>query len=102
MAYKILVVDDEAHYADMLRDLLLQHNFITDMAVVGAPKRSRRCRSEDYALIIADYKMPGMDGSEFLQRVRVRNATIPFFMVSGLMNTHRAHPRRQPRRHARL
>ncbi len=87
MAYKILIVDDEAHYADMLRDLLLQNNFIADMAV-SVQQALYSLDSEDYALIIADYKMPGMDGAEFLQRVRMHNATIPFFMVSGLMNTH--------------
>lgn len=87
MAYKILVVDDEAHYADMLRDLLLQNNFIADMAV-SVQQALDALDTEDYALIIADYKMPGMDGAEFLQRVRLRNSTIPFFMVSGLMNTH--------------
>lgn len=87
MAYKILVVDDEAHYADMLRDLLLQHNFIADMAV-SVQQALDDLDTEDYALIIADYKMPGMDGAEFLQRVRLCNATIPFIMVSGLMNTH--------------
>lgn len=87
MPYKILVVDDEAHYADMLRDLLLQNNFIADMAI-SVQQALDSLDSEDYALIIADYKMPGMDGAEFLQRVRLRNAEIPFFMVSGLMNTH--------------
>lgn len=87
MSYKILVVDDEAHYADMLRDLLLQNNFIADMAV-SVQQALDSLDTEDYSLIIADYKMPGMDGAEFLQRVRLRNSTIPFFMVSGLMNTH--------------
>lgn len=87
MPYKILVVDDEAHYADMLRDLLLQNNFIADMAV-SVQQALDSLETEEYALIIADYKMPGMDGAEFLHRVRMRNATIPFFMVSGLMNTH--------------
>lgn len=87
MAYKILVVDDEAHYADMLRDLLLQNNFIADMAV-SVRQALDLLDTEEYALIIADYKMPGMDGAEFLQRVRMRSPEIPFFMVSGLMNTH--------------
>lgn len=87
MAYKILVLDDEAHYADMLRDLLVQSNFIADM-VNSVPQALGALDTEEYALIIADFKMPGMDGGEFLQRVRLRNATIPFFMVSGLMNTH--------------
>ena len=87
MAYKILVVDDEAHYADMLRDLLLQSNFIADM-VNSVQQAIDALDSNEYALIIADFKMPGMDGAEFLQRVRLRNAAIPFFMVSGLMNTH--------------
>lgn len=87
MAYKILVVDDESHYADMLRDLLLQSNFIADM-VTSVAQAIDALDSEEYALIIADFKMPGMDGGEFLQRVRQRNLTIPFFMVSGLMNTH--------------
>lgn len=87
MAYKILVVDDETHYADMLRDLLLQSSFIADM-VTSVQQALDALDTEEYALIIADFKMPGMDGGDFLQRVRQRNLTIPFFMVSGLMNTH--------------
>lgn len=87
MAYKILVVDDESHYADMLRDLLLQSNFIADM-VHSVQQALDAIDGDEYALIIADFKMPGMDGAEFLQRVRQHNLTIPFFMVSGLMNTH--------------
>ncbi len=86
MAQKILVLDDEENYAEMLESLLEQHLFIVDSAT--KPELALKALEEKgYDLVISDYKMPVMDGADFLQKAREINPDLPFIIVSGLMNT---------------
>ncbi len=86
MAGRILVLDDEENYAEMLQDLLRDHNFRVDMAT--RPERAIDQLEEiPYDLVISDYKMPVMDGADFLKRSRELYPNLPFILVSGLMNT---------------
>lgn len=86
MAGRILVLDDEENYAEMLKELLCEHNYIVDMAT--RPERAVSLLEEiPYDLVISDYKMPVMDGADFLQRARELYPKLPFILVSGLMNT---------------
>jgi len=85
MAGRILVLDDEENYAEMLRDLLAQHHFRVDMAT--RPERAIDQLEEiPYDLVISDYKMPVMDGADFLKRSRALYPNLPVILVSGLMN----------------
>ncbi|CAA6693838.1 MULTISPECIES: response regulator [unclassified Lentimonas] len=86
MAGRILVLDDEENYAEMLQDLLLGHNYQVDMAT--RPERAINQLEEiPYDLVISDYKMPVMDGADFLKKARELYPNLPFILVSGLMNT---------------
>lgn len=86
MAGRILVLDDEENYAEMLKDLLVQHNYCVDMAT--RPERAiDQIEEIPYDLIISDYKMPVMDGADFLKKSRELYPNLPFILVSGLMNT---------------
>ncbi|MFT4900780.1 MAG: CheY-like chemotaxis protein [Lentimonas sp.] len=86
MAGRILVLDDEENYAQMLQELLREHNYRVDMAT--RPERAIDQLEEiPYDLVISDYKMPVMDGSDFLKRARELYPHLPFILVSGLMNT---------------
>lgn len=86
MAGRILVLDDEENYAEMLQDLLRQHNYRVDMAT--RPERAiDQLKEIPYDLVISDYKMPVMDGAEFLRKARELYPNLPFILVSGLMNT---------------
>jgi len=86
MAGKILVLDDEQNYAEMLRDLLVQEGFCAEM-VTRPLDALKALDSEEYGLVVADYKMPVMDGADFMERARSRLPNLPIIMVSGLMNT---------------
>jgi DNA-binding response OmpR family regulator len=86
MAGKILVLDDEEYYAEMLRDLLQQEGFNAEM-VTRPMDALKALDSEEYSLVVADYKMPVMDGADFMERARARLPNLPIIMVSGLMNT---------------
>ncbi|HAV12329.1 MAG TPA: hypothetical protein DCX06_02370 [Opitutae bacterium] len=86
MAGRILVLDDEENYAEMLQELLKEHNYRVDMAT--RPERAIDLLEEiPYDLVISDYKMPVMDGADFLKRSRELYPNLPFILVSGLMNT---------------
>lgn len=83
---RILVLDDEENYAEMLQKLLQQHHFLVDSST--KPDAALEALEEkDYQLVIADYKMPVMDGADFLLRARQINPNLPVIIVSGLMNT---------------
>lgn len=86
MAGRILVLDDEENYAEMLQDLLRGKNYRVDMAT--RPERAIDQLEEiPYDLVISDYKMPVMDGADFLKKARQLYPDLPFILVSGLMNT---------------
>ena len=86
MAGRILVLDDEENYAEMLKDLLCGHNYQVDMAT--RPERAiDQLQEMPYDLVISDYKMPVMDGADFLKKARELYPNLPFILVSGLMNT---------------
>lgn len=86
MAGRILVLDDEENYAQMLQELLREHNYRVDMAT--RPERAIDQLEEiPYDLVISDYKMPVMDGADFLKKAREMYPNLPFILVSGLMNT---------------
>ncbi len=86
MAGRLLVLDDEENYAEMLQDLLREHNYCVDMAT--RPERAiDQLEDIPYDLVISDYKMPVMDGADFLSKARQLYPNLPFILVSGLMNT---------------
>jgi len=86
MAGRILVLDDEENYAEMLQDLLRENSYRVDKAT--RPERALAQLEEiPYDLVISDYKMPVMDGADFLKKARELYPELPFILVSGLMNT---------------
>ena len=86
MAGRILVLDDEENYAEMLQELLRDNDYRVDTAT--RPERAiDRLEEIPYDLVISDYKMPVMDGADFLKKSRELYPNLPFILVSGLMNT---------------
>lgn len=82
---KVLVVDDEADHADMLCQFLESYRFNAEASTL--PETALTLLAENkYDLIITDYKMPGMDGLEFVERARALYPDIPVIIISGAMN----------------
>lgn len=82
----ILILDDELNYAEMLSDLLRKHGFESEVATDPRDALDR-LHQRNYALVVTDFKMPEVDGGQFLVEARRIIPHIPVIMVSGLMTT---------------
>lgn len=86
MSDTVLVLDDELSYAEMLRELLAEHGFSSEVAT-NPREALERLHTKSYSLIVTDFKMPEVDGGQFLVEARRIIPQIPVIMVSGLMTT---------------
>ena len=81
---KILHVDDEPNFLELTKAILemKNENFSIDTAT-SAEEGIELLKRGKYDVVIADYKMPEMDGLEFLQNLRQSGNKIPFIMFTG-------------------
>jgi two-component system response regulator AtoC len=79
---KILVADDEKNIREALVKLLRTSGWEAEAAENGLAAQ-RRLQEEVYAGVIADLKMPGMDGLELLSWCRAEGPDVPFVMISA-------------------
>jgi len=82
--HRVLVVDDEPSIRDLLAKTLALAEYDVDTATDGASAldRLREMRGA-YDLIIADLRMPGMDGLTLIREVKHINANIPIIIITG-------------------
>lgn len=82
MSSKILFVDDDPNVlAGFQRTLRKQFAF--DTALSGAEALEQLRATGPYAVIVADMRMPGMDGIELLERVRTETPDTVRLMLTG-------------------
>ena len=81
---RILLVDDEQLMLNLTKEFLEQQeeDFEVDTAI-SAEEALQRLSEEEYDVVVSDYKMPEMDGLEFLSRLRGQGNNIPFIMFTG-------------------
>lgn len=81
----ILIVDDESSIARLLMELLDSAGYRV-LVAGGGHTALALARSERPALILTDYMMPGMDGTELVRRLRGSPVTndIPIVMMSSV------------------
>ncbi len=80
---KILIVDDEADFREMLAEVCKMNGYCVNCANSGMDAL-HRLKEEAYSLIIVDYQMPEMDGIEFIRQVRKRWGLLPVIAVSAI------------------
>lgn len=78
---RILVVEDEAKTADYLRKALSEAGYAVETAHNGLDGQHLAAEFE-FALIILDVMLPGLDGWQLLQRIR-RNSQVPVLFLTA-------------------
>ena len=84
---KILIIEDSQTQALRLRDMLLKHNFLVDVACNGLEGLALIKDKENApTLIIIDIIMPMMDGYEFVKSIKSDEylKNIPIILLTGL------------------
>ena len=87
-AIEVLLVDDDEQSREMTRVFLIERSDRLSITEAASPRAalerlSDSRRAERIDCIVSDYKMPGMDGIEFLNAVRDRYPTLPFILYTG-------------------
>ncbi len=81
---RVLVVDDEASIRELLSKTLALAEYDVDTSPDGPAALDRlRGASDAYDLLIADLKMPGMDGLTLIKQVRRISAELPIIIITG-------------------
>jgi excisionase family DNA binding protein len=79
---RVLVVDDEASIRDLLAKTLALAEYDVDVAPDGR-SALERMRLYPYDLLIADLKMPGMDGLAVIREAKRYKADLPVIIITG-------------------
>jgi len=79
---KLLVVEDEARMADLLRKGLTEEGHIVTCASNGAEGLTL-AKSYEFDVIILDVMMPRLSGYELAKRLRTENVRTPILMLTA-------------------
>lgn len=80
-SHHLLVVDDDAELCELVREYLKPEGFEVE-AVHDGEQGVEYALSGDYAMVVLDVMLPGLNGFEVLRRIRAR-ATTPVLMLTA-------------------
>jgi DNA-binding NtrC family response regulator len=80
----ILAIDDEQDIVNLVRDSLQMHGFkVFTFTEPSAALEHFKSNSKDYDIIISDIRMPGMNGYEFVKRIKKINPKVKVILMSA-------------------
>ena len=83
---RILIVDDNDLGLVARKSVLAE--FGHEIVTTSLPHHAlEMCSTQKFDLIVTDYKMPKMNGIEFIRQLRLVNKTVPVILLSGFTNT---------------
>lgn len=84
MAYRVLILDDDADFNSLLTDIFEQADYIVT-SLLDPIEAVEVFKGTQYDLVVTDHKMPEMTGAEFMQVIKGINSKVPVIMVSGYL-----------------
>jgi two-component system sensor histidine kinase/response regulator len=83
---RILIVDDNSFGLSARKSVLqeLGHEVVTSCSPQEA---LTLCSGTAFQVIVTDYRMPDMDGVEFIRQLRAQGTKVPIILVSGFTDT---------------
>ena len=79
---KVLLVDDEEEFCNMLSERLETRGLKVN-AVLSGEEAVNRVASQNFDAIILDLAMPGIDGLETLRRIKEKRPDLEILMLTG-------------------
>ncbi len=85
---KILVVDDEPEFVELIK-MRLEDNGYDVVTAFDGKEGLEKIKSESPDAVLLDILMPGLDGIEALKKIRRSNKDLPVFIVTAFSNEER-------------
>ena len=79
---RVLVAEDEVRMAALLKRGLEEEGYSVD-TVYDGPTALWAATEQDYAVVVLDILLPGMDGFEVCQKLRKENRWMPVLMLTA-------------------
>ena len=86
MAYRILIVDDDLIFNNLLADVFKQAGYEVQNAV-NADEALGMLANAKVDLVVTDQRMPGISGTEFVRTLMEKYKSLPVIMVSGFLSS---------------
>ncbi len=81
---RLLLVDDEAPLAELLKKYLERLGYEVEAFTTPEAALARfEAAPEQFALVLTDLTLPGMNGEQMLERMLERNPTVKAIISSG-------------------
>jgi DNA-binding NtrC family response regulator len=81
-AHNVLVVDDENTVCNSCRKILTQGGYNVDIALSGQ-EALNKVKGNGFDVVIADWRMPEIDGIEVARRIKKEKPNIAVIMITG-------------------
>jgi DNA-binding NtrC family response regulator len=81
-AFKILIVDDEQHYCDVLK-LILESEKYDVNTTTSSSRALEMLDDQSYDLILSDFFMQDMDGFELLKKIKSNHTDTEVIIITG-------------------
>lgn len=96
MAKRVLIIDDDSEFADILSDILEANDYTVFVASDGV-QAIEKTKEEPVDLILMDIQMPVLSGFWFCDVFKKKAETkdIPIIMISGLSDKDNAKKARE-------
>jgi CheY-like chemotaxis protein len=79
---RIFIVEDESTIRDLYQDMLGIQGYVV-LAVESGEEGLQYWDNDSFDLIICDLGLPGMNGWEFIARIRENNSVVPIIALTG-------------------
>ena len=80
----ILAIDDEYDIVNLIQKSLQRHRFkVFTFTEPSAALEDFISHSKDYDIVISDIRMPGMNGYEFVRKVKERNPKVKVILMTA-------------------
>jgi two-component system response regulator HydG len=79
---KLLIVDDDPSFNEMLSNYLLRNDFMVESAHSGQ-SALELLKNHKFDLVLTDFKLPKMNGLELIEIIKKEKAQIPVILITN-------------------